>query len=83
MCGMRMHMTGVDTELVQDTARCYGLVSVRACSVSHRVDVAVPCVDAVHRNQVSKKTLVDNLDLLLLTIDEIIDDGYVQGWHVM
>ena len=29
------------------------------------------------RNQVSKKTLVENLDLLLLSIDEIIDDGLI------
>lgn len=29
------------------------------------------------RNQVSKKVLIDNLDLLLLTIDEIVDDGLI------
>ena len=29
------------------------------------------------RNQVSKRTLVENLDLLLLSIDEIIDDGLI------
>lgn len=29
------------------------------------------------KGQVSKKTLVENLDLLLLSIDEIIDDGLV------
>jgi hypothetical protein len=29
------------------------------------------------RGQVSKKTLVENLDLLLLSIDEIIDDGLI------
>ena len=28
-------------------------------------------------NQVSKKTLVENLDLVLLAIDEIIDDGLI------
>jgi hypothetical protein len=31
----------------------------------------------IRRNQVSKKTLVENLDLLLLSIDEIIDDGLI------
>merc|ERR1712086_661475 len=29
------------------------------------------------RNQVSKKILIENLDLLLLTMDEIVDDGVV------
>eukprot|EP00455_Lapot_gusevi_P044286 TRINITY_DN550_c0_g1_i2.p1 TRINITY_DN550_c0_g1~~TRINITY_DN550_c0_g1_i2.p1 ORF type:complete len:119 (-),score=23.30 TRINITY_DN550_c0_g1_i2:114-470(-) len=29
------------------------------------------------RNQVGKRTLVDNLDLLLLAIDEIVDDGVI------
>lgn len=29
------------------------------------------------KNQVSKRTLVENLDLLLLSIDEIIDDGLI------
>jgi hypothetical protein len=29
------------------------------------------------KNQVSKKSVVENLDLLLLSIDEIVDDGLV------
>jgi len=29
------------------------------------------------RNQVSKKILMENLDLLLLTMDEIVDDGVI------
>src|ERR1700722_13477184 len=33
--------------------------------------------NSLNRNQVDKRTLIDNLDLLLLSIDEIIDDGYV------
>ena len=28
-----------------------------------------------HRNQVDKRTLIENLDLVLLSIDEIVDDG--------
>ena len=42
-------------------------------SVSFRCVVSLLCV----RGQVSKKTVVENLDLLLLSIDEIIDDGLV------
>lgn len=37
-------------------------------------------VDAVHlllRNQVEKRAVLENLDLVLLCLDETIDDGYV------
>lgn len=29
----------------------------------------------MNRHQVEKRTLVDNLDLVVLTLDETIDDG--------
>jgi hypothetical protein len=31
------------------------------------------------RNQVEKRALLENLDLVLLALDETIDEGYVHG----
>lgn len=42
--------------------------------------------DAVHmllRNQVEKRAVMENLDLVLLCLDETIDDGYVQTFLAM
>ena len=39
--------------------------------------------DAVHlllRNQVEKRGVLENLDLVLLCLDETIDDGCVRSW---
>ncbi len=33
--------------------------------------------DAVESAQLDKRTLIENLDMLLLTVDEIIDEGFV------
>lgn len=41
--------------------------------------------DAVHmllRNQVEKRAVLENLDLVVLALDETIDDGYVHSCAV-
>ena len=35
------------------------------------------CTNSRYRNGVDKRSLMENLDLTLLTLDELIDEGYV------
>jgi len=39
-------------------------------------------MDLLLRNQVEKKTMLENLDYVLLTMDELIDSGIILEWDV-
>jgi hypothetical protein len=39
-------------------------------------------MDVLLRNQVEKKTMLENLDYVLLTMDELVDSGIILEWDV-
>jgi len=39
-------------------------------------------MDILLRNQVEKKTMLENLDYVLLTMDELVDNGIILEWDV-
>lgn len=78
---MQRHAMPVMRALMGQLARASEGLSLgtRCCSCPRPALHIRPFLPTTHRHQVEKKTVLENLDQVMLVIDEIIDGGWVRS----